>query len=124
MVAGTLKSTPQDSNVVPAFHRSSEVPNQGILDPSWPLAQASAFLRALDFGKLPLFPQPRVRLDGKERLITGYRLTAETDDAALDRHARQSAAELRYCDAGLRLTVSLASPAAVSVHHQPVLSQG
>ncbi len=124
LLAGAAKSIPQDKNVIPSFHRSSEVPNQGLLDPNWPLAQASAFLRALDFGKLPLFPRPRVRLDGTEHTITGYRLTEATGSSQQLSSGRSSTHELRFSDAGLHLTVSLESPAAVGDHHEPVLSQG
>jgi methionyl-tRNA formyltransferase len=74
LLSGMEQSSPQDSRAAPSFHRARDVPNDGFLDPAWPLAQASAFLRALDFGKLPLFPKPRVRLGRDEYLVTGYHL--------------------------------------------------
>lgn len=124
LLAGTVQATPQDDSVAPSSHRSSEVPNQGLFDPHWPLAQASAFLRALDFGKLPLFPQPRVRLEGAEHVITGYRLAAACDDFPAGTNALSSARELRFCEAGLQLAVSLASPDVAREIREPVLSQG
>ena len=69
-----------------------------------------------------MFPQPRVELDGSERLISGYRLT-ETDTFSPEPVARQSDDELEYCDADLKLTVSLAPAGALDRQREPV-SQG
>jgi methionyl-tRNA formyltransferase len=124
LVAGVAHAIPQDPNIAPSLHRSSEVPNEGFLDPNWSLAQASAFLRALDFGKLPLFPRPRVRLDGAEHTIADYRLTEATGSSEQRSSGRSSAHELRFAEAGLHLTVSLESGAAVSDRQEPILSQG
>lgn len=128
LLAGAVPSLPPDPDLIPSFHRSAEVPNQGMLDPDWPLAQVSAFLRALDFGKLPLFPQPRMRLDGSEHLITGYRFAQEAEDVSPASAVSRSAYEIQFCDRGLRLTVSLMSSAqvdkSVNEPHQPVLSRG
>lgn len=115
LLAGTLKSTPQDPDVAPSFHRSSDVPNAGYLEPNWHFAQASAFLRAFDFGKLPLFPQPRVRLGSEERMISGYRLTAETEPFWIDPEEHRAGDELDFSDADLKLAVALAPPARIPI---------
>ncbi len=124
LLTGELHSIPPDPNLVPSFHHSTEVPNRGLFDLDWSLIQASAFLRALDFGKLPLFPQPRVWLDGRERLITGYQLVHEADQACGSATTSHEPHELRYCDSDLSLTVTLAGSDATSRQLQPVLSRG
>ncbi|MBI3860702.1 MAG: hypothetical protein HY290_02275 [Planctomycetia bacterium] len=123
LLSRSLRTTPQDTDIAPSFHRASEVPNCGYLDPGWSFAQASAFLRALDFGKLPLFPQARVRLDEGERQISGYRLI-ETGAFSPDPVARRAGDELEFCDADLNLTVSLASAGARSRRRKPVVARG
>ena len=65
-------------------HRSTDVPNGGVLDASWSLAKAHAFLRALDYGRVPVFPAPKVRQPGGEFLITGYQYVK---NAAVDNNS-------------------------------------
>jgi hypothetical protein len=50
------------------------MPNGGILDMTWPTHRVSAFLRSLDYGKLPVFPPARVTVAGREHAILGYEL--------------------------------------------------
>ncbi|HLJ12837.1 MAG TPA: formyltransferase family protein [Planctomycetaceae bacterium] len=106
LLSGSMRSYPQDAAIEPSFHRARDIPNQGILDANWPLGKAWAFLRAVDFGKLPVFPPPRVKVDGREYLVTGYRLAAD------GRSPRDSipveGRELHFQERGRTLTVALA----------------
>ena len=45
-----------------------------MLDISWPMEQISAFLRSLDYGKIRMFPKPRLILLNKCCLIKGYKI--------------------------------------------------
>lgn len=44
---------------------AKDVPNNGVFDLTWPFKKASAFLRALDYGRFPQFPPPKIMIDGE-----------------------------------------------------------
>jgi methionyl-tRNA formyltransferase len=73
LVKGDYCLTPQ-SGPPGCYHRSGEMPNDGILNLTWPTTRVSAFLRSLDYGKLPVFPPARVSIAGRNRAILGYEL--------------------------------------------------
>jgi methionyl-tRNA formyltransferase len=54
------------------YHRASDVPNDGLLDLGWDVDKAYAFLRSVDYGRLPVFPVPRVLWRGREIAILEY----------------------------------------------------
>ena len=54
------------------MHFAREIPNDGILDPDWPVVRMSAFLRALDYGAHSIFEKPRVNCDGQWYVIDKY----------------------------------------------------
>jgi methionyl-tRNA formyltransferase len=91
-------------------HRSTDMPNGGVLDTDWKIEQACAFLRALDYGRVRVFPLPRVRWSGKELPITGYRIRrnvpVENGSAIMfDDHKQQ----LILHDQGTRLEIHCGS---------------
>ena len=72
LLDGTHKAVPGDRRGEETLHRSSDVPNAGILDLSWSLPKVYAFLRSLDYGKAKVFAPPRVHLLGKQFVVLGY----------------------------------------------------
>ena len=57
-----------------SLHRSTDMPNGGVLDTDWKIEQACAFLRALDYGRVRVFPTPTVQWAGNGLPITGYQI--------------------------------------------------
>lgn len=57
------------------YHKSWEIPNRGYLEMYWEDSLKSQFLRSMDYGKLKILGNPKVRIDGKEYKWNGYRIT-------------------------------------------------
>lgn len=74
LLKGEIQPQEQDLSLRRNYHRSWEVPNQGLLDMSWPLAKAHSFLRSLDYGRIPVLPMPRVFWAGKTYVVKKYQL--------------------------------------------------
>jgi methionyl-tRNA formyltransferase len=72
----------QNSEQETGVHLARDIPNEGRLDPAWSGEKISAFLRSLDYGRYPIFPKPRVELDGTDCVIENYRICpdAGSDD--------------------------------------------
>jgi methionyl-tRNA formyltransferase len=85
LLRNDYKSIPQPRDPTQRAHRSTELPNDGLLDLGWEIHRISAFLRSMDYGKLPVLPLPRVRLLGREHAITNY--TLDLDPKAADRRS-------------------------------------
>jgi methionyl-tRNA formyltransferase len=93
LLRNEYQTTPQPHDPEARLHRSTEVPNDGQLDLAWTVEKVSAFLRSMDYGKLPIMPQPRVRLLGNEYTVKSYSIdfhpnTAEDDLGVFFRHGR------------------------------------
>lgn len=56
------------------LYLSREVPNDGWFDPTWSMTKAYAFLRALDYGGLPILPPPKLRLGEGVYEIEDYQI--------------------------------------------------
>ena len=56
------------------FHRSTDVPNGGVLDLAWSLPKAYAFLRSLDYGTLKVFTPAQIHFLGNCFSILRYRV--------------------------------------------------
>ncbi len=63
------------------LHLSTHVPNNGILNPDWPVEKMSAFLRSLDYGVHRIFEPPKALQKGVLRTITRYSVEFADDDA-------------------------------------------
>lgn len=61
----------------PKLHYSWQVPNDGILDPEWDAGKISRFLRATDYGILPVIPAPEIRVKGQRYGWKKYKITEE-----------------------------------------------
>lgn len=72
LLDGTYSTKPVGHHEGETFHRSSDVPNDGILDLAWGLPKAHAFLRSLDYGKVKVFPPAQIRLLGKQFSVLNY----------------------------------------------------
>ena len=66
LLDGSYPRTPIQKNGAGSFHRSTDVPNGGVLDLGWSLDRAYAFLRALDYGKFAVFAAPKTCFLGKD----------------------------------------------------------
>ena len=56
------------------FHFASDIPNDGQLDFLWEDKKKSAFLRAMDYGKLELLGVPFVQFDGRKMSWRSYEI--------------------------------------------------
>ena len=79
LLSGDYATHPPDRLDGETFHLSKDIPNDGLLDLKWSFDKAFAFLRALDYGKLKVFPTPRVIVLGQQLLIVGYSFARSTD---------------------------------------------
>ena len=82
LLDGSYSRTPIQKNGAGSFHRSTDVPNGGVLDLGWSLDRAYAFLRALDYGKFAVFAAPKVRFLGKDLSIASYRIQRNSSSGA------------------------------------------
>lgn len=62
---GCIETYPQKSFTGIKQHYSWERPNDGLLDITWPAEKISAFLRAMDYGKLSRLGSPRLVYKGR-----------------------------------------------------------
>lgn len=53
-------------------NRNADIPNEGILELKWSAQKVSAFLRSMDYGKLKVFPPPRLLLLGCSYIVNSY----------------------------------------------------
>jgi methionyl-tRNA formyltransferase len=70
---GTYRTYAASAKYLETFHRSTDLPNAGVLDLGWNLRRSFAFLRSMDYGKLPVLPAPKVEFAGNRYTIApGY----------------------------------------------------
>jgi len=74
LLQGNFDCEKQDLSKREKYHSSGEIPNQGLLDVSWPLDKVSSFLRSLDYGGLSVLPPPKLVWAGNAYVIRKYRL--------------------------------------------------
>ena len=65
-----------------SFHNAKDLPNNGVLDPSWSIDRISRFLRAFDYGKLQLLGRPTVEIEGIHYLWGRYCIKTESERLA------------------------------------------
>lgn len=53
--------------------KSTEIPNNGILDLAWGFSKQLAFLNAMNYGAAQVLGKPKIFLDGKEYEISSYK---------------------------------------------------
>lgn len=61
-------------------HYARQVPNNGILDTEWDIQKISAFLRAMDYGKLRILGTPIVMIEKKSYTWDSYNIIAEEEE--------------------------------------------
>ena len=99
------KAEPQHDNTQGSFHYSMDVPNNGILDLSWSIDKISAFLRSLDYGKVPIFPKPKLIFLGEKYSINKYRI--ENSDEKNDNRLIIRKDYGIFNDQGILITIQL-----------------
>lgn len=72
MLAGRFIGYAQDRGLRRNFHTSQAIPNHGCMEITWPVTKIAAFLRSLDYGRIKIFPLPKVVLLGQEYFIHKY----------------------------------------------------
>jgi len=87
VLAADYRPRIQTSGAAYKVHHSKDVPNDGMLDLSWDIRKISAFLRSMDYGKLSVFPPPRLGILGNV-----FNLHKYTFLEGFDEHDRQSIA--------------------------------
>lgn len=63
VLQGKEKGVPQDKTEA-KVHYSYETPNEGILDERWDAKKISAFLRAMDYGRMHIVGIPKIKKNG------------------------------------------------------------
>jgi methionyl-tRNA formyltransferase len=107
LLPGLLNGTAQPMACVEAvpglLHRLKDVPNGGVVDLGWSASKLSAFLRSLDYGKINIFPNPRVSLLGRQREVVGYSLASpsESPEEGMGFDGRC----LRVCSGGVGVSI-------------------
>lgn len=88
-----------------SVHKSTEVPNSGILDLAWKVQKIYAFLRSLDYGKFRVLPSATVNLLGSTWHVVSYSAKhlqcATSSDVSLAKNT------LVIIDGHLELTITL-----------------
>ena len=69
-----LKTYPMRNDIQYQIHYSKDIPNNGIYNESWNFQQKSAFLRSLDWGCIPQFPQPIIKTSNGDLIIENYKI--------------------------------------------------
>jgi methionyl-tRNA formyltransferase len=104
LLHGAYSTTKQTGGPYP-LHLARHIPNEGILDPHWPVEKMSAFLRALDYGAHGIFDKPRIVHEGNQYVIEKYRLEHDGEDRRALALAREQH-EITFT--GDKLTIRLA----------------
>ena len=72
------EQTIKNQQVMPP-KRSTDIPNNGILDLTWKFSKQISFLNAMNYGIAQVLGKPRVFMDGKEYTITSYKCIDSND---------------------------------------------
>jgi methionyl-tRNA formyltransferase len=67
---------PQSPKMGGPLNRSTDIPNDGVLDLSWEPHRISALLRSVDYGGLPVFPPLKVTLSNATYRVARYMIAA------------------------------------------------
>jgi len=98
--------TPVQDNGNGSYHRSTDVPNDGLFDPGWNIPRAHAFLRAMDYGKFNVFPAAKLRLLGREFSIAGYQVRTANPGASGEPSVEFENRQLRLRDQEAELLIT------------------
>ncbi len=89
-----------------SYHRSTDIPNNGLFDPGWNIRQAHAFLRSMDYGKFSVFPAAKLRLLGREFSVVGYQIRAGNPGGAGEPSVAFEDQQLFLRDQGAELLIA------------------
>ena len=70
----------KQTKMMSKVHYAREIPNDGILNTHWNMEKISAFLRAMDYGKLNILGRPIIMLEGISYTWVSYRIINEIDE--------------------------------------------
>jgi folate-dependent phosphoribosylglycinamide formyltransferase PurN len=99
---------PQRSDIAPTMHHSTDIPNGGVFDLTWPVAKQSAFLRSLDYGRHKVFSDPVVTWQGQRHAISSYSLATNHAHSG-DRQVAVAGRTMTICEGTTRLELALES---------------
>lgn len=75
--SGDYRALPQAMETSSRPHKSTDIPNGGVLDLTWEPHRVSALLRSVDYGGLPVFPPLRVFLHTTDYRVGRYTIAAD-----------------------------------------------
>ena len=103
---GLVEFQEMDSKHLESPNKSTDIPNDGLLDLSWSFSQLSRFLRSIDYGPFSVFPKATARLDGKSLSIHDYSISRVNADT---KHVSQNSSKrsITIEEFDLRLTINL-----------------
>jgi methionyl-tRNA formyltransferase len=82
LLSGALSGQPMPFVKYPQIHYRKDVPNNGLLDLSWPAEKISAFLRAMDWGRTGVFPWPSLTVKEIQYVLVRYKIVPRNPDEA------------------------------------------
>lgn len=77
--SGDYQRRPQPAEARSTLRKSTDVPNDGLLDLSCDPHRISALLRSVDYGGLPVFPPLRLTLPPDEYRVARYTIAADSN---------------------------------------------
>lgn len=72
-IMGAIR-TRQQPNTYLSMHKIKDVPNDGYINLDWSFDKMSAFMRAMDYGKLEVLNKPKLKLDTSTYVWNNYKI--------------------------------------------------
>ena len=85
LICKTAKSYPQERKDNVRMHKSSEIPNEGYVNPDWNGKKLSAFLRAMDYSVLKVLGNPKIIYNNQTYSIGKYQIsTTQAEESKIE----------------------------------------
>jgi methionyl-tRNA formyltransferase len=77
------------------IYRRSDIPNNGLIDPSWDFNTMSRFLRSMDYGPFRLLPRPKIKIGDSMHTVELYEIKQGKGLRTQDMYPKQSILTLK-----------------------------
>ncbi len=77
-IMGAIR-TRQQPNTYLNMHKIKDVPNNGYINLDWSFDKMSAFMRAMDYGKLEVLNKPKLKLDTSTYIWNNYKILPHSE---------------------------------------------
>lgn len=105
LLLGKVALKPCDISSFGAAKRMRDIPNGGLLDLNWGAGKISAFVRALDYGRLKVFPDAHVEILGRRRRLGSYSINFNED---LSNEAiSYNGSKIEVCSGGVSVKIDI-----------------